>query len=159
MVEKTINPNIEYWESRYYKYLFGADYSIKDICLNYVDGLKWVFDYYIGNCNDYTYVYNYDNAPLLIDLKKYFPHFDMVKTNEDKKDIKPFKSTTQLAYVLPLSDLYLLPNEKAQLIKNKYSKLYTTNPDVHWSYMKYLWESHPQLPHISLEILREWDKY
>tara|TARA_B100000925_G_C21777679_1_gene374870 strand:- start:172 stop:651 length:480 start_codon:yes stop_codon:yes gene_type:complete len=157
MVEKTINPNQDYWEKRYYKYLFGSEYSIKDICLNYVDGLKWVFEYYIGKCNNYTYIYNYDYGPLLVDLKKYFPHFDMIEPNKEEKDLRPFKNTTQLAYVLPISDLYLLPKEKELKIKKQYSHLYNSNPNVHWAYMKYLWESHPVLPDISIEILREWD--
>ena len=157
MVEKTINPNEDYWEKRYYKFLFGSEYSIKDICLNYVDGLKWVFEYYIGKCNNYTYIYNYDYGPLLVDLKKYFPHFDMIEPNKEEKDLRPFKNTTQLAYVLPISDLYLLPKEKELKIKKQYSHLYNSNPNVHWAYMKYLWESHPVLPDISIEILREWD--
>jgi 5'-3' exoribonuclease 1 len=158
MVEKTINPFVDYWQKRYYKYLFSINYSIKDICTNYVDGLKWVFNYYIGKDHSYIYKYNYEYGPLLVDLKRYFPHFDMVDNSINNIDISPFKDTTQLAYVLPYKDLNLLPKNKEEYIKKKYSYLYENSPSVSWSYMKYLWESHPHLPEISIDILREWDK-
>lgn len=160
MVEKTINPNLELWEQRYYKYLFGKQYNIKDICLNYIDGLKWVFNYYIGEEIDYTYKYNYDYGPLLVDLKQYFPHFNMEVSdaNSINTNILPFKDTTQLAYVLPYVDLNLLPIHKAEYIKKKYSHLYDMKPHVGWAYMKYMWESHPHLPDISIDILRELDQ-
>lgn len=159
MIEKTINPFQDHWEYRYYKYLFGKDYCIKDICNNYIDGLKWVFNYYIGNEIDFTYKYNYDYGPLLKDLKTYFPHFEM-KTSQKINDynIKPFKDTTQLAYVLPYKDLNLLPIDKEEYIKKRYSNFYNNKPDIGWSYMKYMWEGHPHLPEIPINILREWDK-
>ena len=31
-------------------------------------------------------------------------------------------------------------------------------PHVGWAYMKYMWESHPHLPDISIDILRELDQ-
>lgn len=158
MIEKTINPFQDQWEFRYYKYLFGKNNSIKDICNNYIDGLKWVFNYYIGNDIDFTYKYNYDYGPLLKDLRIYFPHFEMKTTTKHENINKqPFKDTTQLAYVLPFKDLSLLPYHKEQYIKKKYSNFYNNNPDVSWSFLKYIWEAHPHLPEIPIHILREWD--
>ena len=157
MVEKTINPNCDFWEKRYYKYLFGNEYNVKNICLNYIDGLDWVLNYYIGKNVSFTYAYNYDYPPLLNDLKKYFPHFSMETNNNNNNDIKPFIDTTVLAYVLPLSDYNLIPNEKANIIKKKYSQYFKTNYDIQWAYVRYMWESHICLPNIPVSILREWD--
>ena len=144
MIEKTINPFQDHWEYRYYKYLFGKDYCIKDICNNYIDGLKWVFNYYIGNEIDFTYKYNYDYGPLLKDLKTYFPHFEM-KTSQKINDynIKPFKDTTQLAYVLPYKDLNLLPIDKEEYMKDFYDE----SPDYHTNNMvnALIWLSYSDL--------------
>ena len=157
MVEKTINPNCDYWEKRYYKYLFGKGYNIKDICLNYIDGLEWVLKYYLGKTNNFTYIYNYDYAPLLCDLKKYFPHFSMETNNVKFQDIIPFSDTTLLAYVLPLSDYDLIPTKKADKIKKEYFNYFKTNYNVEWAYVRYMWEAHICLPNIPISVLREWD--
>ena len=157
MIEKTINPNNDFWEQRYYKYLFGKDYNKKDICLNYIDGLKWVLDYYLGRTNDYTYIYNYDYGPLLTDLKNFFPHFDMQTNNKSNINIQPFSDTTLLAYVLPINDYDIIPGDKGKKIKNKYINLFKYDNKINWSYMRYIWEAHPALPKISIDTLREWD--
>ena len=157
MIEKTINPNNDFWEQRYYKYLFGKDYNKKDICLNYIDGLKWVLDYYLGRTNDYTYIYNYDYGPLLTDLKNFFPHFDMQTNNKSNINIQPFSDTTLLAYVLPINDYDIIPGDKGKKIKNKYINLFKYDNKINWSYMRYIWEAHPVLPKISIDTLREWD--
>jgi 5'-3' exonuclease len=157
MVEKTINPTSDYWQRRYYKYLFGKDTNVKDICLNYIDGLVWVLNYYIGNTQDFTYIYNYDYAPLLNDLKKYFPHFSMDTPLINNNDIDPFKDTTVLAYVLPITDYNLIPKNKAEKIKNTYSKFFKEKYDIKWAYVRHMWEAHIDLPNIPVSVLREWD--
>jgi len=158
MVEKTINPYNDYWQRRYYKYLFGKDVQIKDICLNYIDGLVWVLNYYLGRTKNFTYIYNYDYGPLLFDLKKYFPHFNMENKMEEEENCMPFKDTTLLAYVLPISDYGLIPSKKKDTIKNNYFKYLKQDYKINWAYVKYMWEAHPSLPKIPLNILREWDK-
>ena len=158
MIEKTINPFEDYWEKRYYKYLFQKGTNVKDICMNYVDGLTWVFNYYIGNKCSFKWKYNYDYGPLLKDLIKYFPHFTMDENLPDNNYL-PVKDTTQLAYVLPFKDLHLLPREKCEKIKKDYLKYYKTNLNASWAYLKFMWEAHPHLQEIPLEVLDEWDTF
>ena len=70
----------------------------------------------------------------------------------------PFKDTTLLAYVLPISDYGLIPSKKKDKIKNNYFKYLKQDYKINWAYVKYMWEAHPSLPKIPLNILREWDK-
>jgi len=64
-VEHYINPSEPKWEQRYYKALFDPDVCIENVCANYYEGLDWVFNYYTGDCPDWTWKYNYD-YPVLI---------------------------------------------------------------------------------------------
>ena len=61
-IEKYINPFVKDWEYRYYKALFDievTDDRRKQICINYLEGLEWVFKYYTGVCPDWKWKYNY----------------------------------------------------------------------------------------------------
>ena len=71
----------------------------------------------------------------------------------------PVKDTTQLAYVLPFKDLHLLPRQKCERIKKYYLKYYKTNLNASWAYLKFMWEAHPHLQEIPLEVLDEWDTF
>jgi 5'-3' exonuclease len=110
-----------------------------------LEGLEWVFRYYTGSCPDWKWKYNYSYPPLFADLCKYVPHFDTeflsaVVTANSKR---PFSSQVQLSYVLPYSKLDLLPKDIERFLKTNY---------------KDLWEAHPLIPDISVDLLEQWDK-
>ena len=69
----------------------------------------------------------------------------MVEKNEDS-----ISSVEQLSYVLPEKSLYLLENKLQEpLRKYKMGK----NIDIKWSFCKYFWESHVDLPEIPIDKL------
>lgn len=77
---------------------------------NYLCGIQWLLDYYILGNTDWEWSYNYQKAPLLIDLingcKKY-------KYKKYKKTFppSPFK---HLLYILPQKSCNLLPHPLSQ---------------------------------------------
>jgi 5'-3' exonuclease len=74
--EKYICPQEEGWEARYYKRMLDMKPSkenIEKVCLNYLEGLEWVYHYYTGECQDWRWKYSYTYPPLLADLSKYIP--------------------------------------------------------------------------------------
>jgi 5'-3' exoribonuclease 2 len=154
--EKYICPEEHGWEKRYYKSLFGiipTQENIKSICMNYLEGLEWVFKYYTKDCPDWKWKYNYHYPPLLSDLIKYIPNNNQIEFIRNKP-IDTFHTTTQLAYVLPYDNLYLL-GEKGDKIKEKYSDLYPLKYGFKWAFCRYFWEAHPILPEISLDVLND----
>jgi len=161
--EKYICPTEHNWEDRYYKILFSIyrkPNTIKPVCINYLEGLEWVFRYYTGSCPDWKWKYNYSYPPLFADLCKYVPHFDTeflsaVVTANSKR---PFSSQVQLSYVLPYSKLDLLPKDIERFLKTNYKELYVDKYDFCWAFCRYLWEAHPLIPDISVDLLEQWDK-
>jgi len=151
-VEKYINPKEGHWISRYYKKMFDIDFnedSIKNICKNYLEGLEWTAKYYTTRCVDWRWCYRYDYPPLLVHLIKYIPYFATTFVKEKEKN--PVTNNVQLSYVLPKKSLIYLPHEVYNKIK--YKEWYVEDCEFKWSFCKYFWESHPNLPHIDINEL------
>jgi hypothetical protein len=137
----------------------------KKITINYIEGLDWVFQYYVKGCPNWKWKYNYNYPPLLRDLALYFPnhtsgfsHFCKTTSVENLS----FSSKVQLAYVIPFSCF----NEIIKdcninvLLNDKYIKYFQINQDINlfqWAFCRFFWESHIILPKISLNILEEWE--
>lgn len=158
--EQYICPEINFWESRYYKSLFHQQYTnkfIKDLCNNYLEGLEWVYKYYSSGCVDWRWKYNYHYPPLFKDLYQHIPHFETQFLNEKQEG--PVHHLTQLSYVLPISNHELLPNDVQKFLKNFYSHNYEEKFQFEWAFCRYFWESHPILPTIDKSDLKRWDIY
>lgn len=156
--EKYIDPTTYGWEKRYYKVLFQIDIDdmrLKQICKNYLEALEWTYKYYNKGCCDWRWHYHYNYPPLLKDLIKYIPYFDTEFVVEKPKF--PVTDYTQLSYVLPCSDLNLLPCYIENMLMKKHSNNWYNDRDItfEWSFCKYFWESHVCLPPISLDMLEK----
>jgi 5'-3' exoribonuclease 2 len=171
--EKYIDPFRENWEFRYYDALFGIDIYEKQrsgrmsrgnidriqlICINYIEGLEWTMRYYSTGCVDWRWTYKYPYAPLLVDLMRYMPHLDtqLFPSREDATKVplkNPVRDIVQLCYVLPMASHNLLPPAVAEKLKRSYSHYYCDKLDFKWSYCKYFWEAHTELPHIRISDL------
>jgi 5'-3' exoribonuclease 2 len=153
--EKLINPFQSMWQERYYLSLFKmkiTDERRKQICVNYMEGLEWTMKYYTSGCPDWRWCYKYNYPPLLQDLVKYIPLFDI--TFIEEKERNPVTELVQLCYVLPKHSLNLLPAKLYEILKDK-EELYPENCEFVWAYCRYFWESHVELPEINIEDLEE----
>ena len=155
--EKYICPGEHGWETRYYKALFhDKNPSTKNISINYLEGLEWVFKYYTSDCPNWRWKYNYHYPPLFKDLVKYIPHFDMdfiVTPNNNYA----FSPELQLSFVLPPKQLKLLPKSIQDFLSNHYKDFYPDRYDFQWAFCRYFWEAHPLLPEIPIGLLEQWD--
>jgi 5'-3' exonuclease len=156
--EKYISPDMDYWEDRYYKTLFKeipTGEMIKDVCMNYLEMLEWVFKYYTGDCVNWRIKYNYHYPPLFKDLIQYIPHFEMDFLAISNS--KPFHPYTQLSYVLPVESHYLLPEKIKKFLSENYGEFYNNKISFEWAFCKYFWEAHPILPGVPVSILSLWN--
>lgn len=153
-IEKYINPGEYGWEHRYYKMLFDVDIDEErksQICSNYLEGIEWTLKYYTIGCPDWRWSYHYHYAPLLKDLLSYTPYFNVEFINNDNADkMKPVSEYTQLCYVLPRNSLHYLPPRLYNKLLESYGHLYGTDYEFRWSFCKYFWESHVNLPHMDI---------
>ena len=157
--EKYICPQEIEWEKRYYKCLFDMKRTpdnLKQISTNYLEGLEWTYKYYTSGCPHWRWKYNYHYPPLFVDLCKYLPHYETDFIIADKNKL-PFSKYAQLSYVLPSQNLHLLPKKISDFLKTNYAELYPDNYEMEWAYCRYLWEAHPMLPDIPLDLLGQFD--
>jgi 5'-3' exonuclease len=131
--------------------------NLKKVCINYLEGLEWVYKYYSDSCPDWRWKYNYHYPPLFVDLCKYIPHFETDFIVPNKKSNKPLSKMAQLSYVMPSSNLELLPNNICMFLKNNYPELYPEKYEFEWAFCRYFWEAHPLLPDIPMSLLEQWE--
>jgi 5'-3' exonuclease len=156
-LEEYINVNERGWEHRYYNTLLHCEnnnHNVKKICMNYLEGLEWTFNYYSGNAMDWNWKYKYHYPPLLKDLNKYVPNwnYDVLNIETPQNDINEY---IQLAYVLPKEKLGYLPAKYHYLLLKELSDFYVEDYSLTWAYCKYMWESHPNLPHLDVKTIKQ----
>ena len=159
-VEKYINPFEHGWETRYYDMLCNIDINelkkaedksmkhlhrneypeIRNMCVNYLEGLEWTYNYYTGNRMDWSWCYNYNYAPLLYDLQFVIPYTEekQLISNTDIVSEPSNTDVEQLSYTLPYTSRYLLPIP-LQRNQNKPKNLLK---EMEWAYCRYFWECH-----------------
>jgi 5'-3' exoribonuclease 2 len=138
-----INPFAKDWEKRYYE-------MIDVNSTEYIKGLAWNITYYAFGCIDWDWYYPSHYPPLLKDLCKQIPPEPQLV--EYKKTENNITALEQLCYVLPKSSLYLLPKETRELLPSIW---YIEDCSFSWAFCRYFWESHPDLPTIDFDELRQ----
>ena len=158
-IEHFINPKENYWQKRYYSSLLNIknDENLikrKRLCLNYLSGLEWTFHYYSGDCIDWEWKYNYNYPPLIEDLIKFIPTSSNFSFFTDK-ETKPVIPLVQLAFVLPLDQLTLLPSHIRKKLYNNFAQYYSNEWKFEYSFCKYFWESHVIMEDIDINELNK----
>jgi 5'-3' exonuclease len=74
-----------------------------------------------------------------------------------KNSTQPFSPYTQLAYVLPPSQLKLLPSNMQTFLQTNYPHLYPDKMEFQWAFCKYFWEAHTTNNPFDLSILETLD--
>ena len=151
-LEKYINPNKDFWQTRYYKTLFNIsidDERRRQISINYLQGLEWTLKYYTTGCPDWRWSYQHHYPPLLQDLIKFIPVFDTTFVKEQA--FNPVTPITQLCYVLPMKSLSFLPPMLYHKLLREKPEWYSVDCDFMWAYCRYV-----ELPEIDLGELEEF---
>ena len=153
-LENIIDPFSRGWRQRYYNILLDINHTpenIKKLCNNYLEGLEWTYRYYTDTCYDWRWKYNYSYPPLLEDLAKHIPYFDICLV--EKREPQPLDPRVQLSFVLPIksfNSLIDLDDNTKEKIK---SLLYYDDVRYEWSFCKYFWEAHVHFPYVDVKEL------
>ncbi len=147
------------WRLNYYHYLFHMTEieDINDICLNYLQGIEWTFNYYFKSCISQDWHYKYAYSPTILDIHNYLminlenADVHCRYTIENQFPKVNYTTDMQLLLVLPPSSKTLLKKE-LQTLMTDISKgcvhFYPENFDITTYLKTYLWEASPILPPI-----------
>ena len=159
--ELHINPHEAEWQSRYYKQLFPTGTTIQDVSMNYLEGLEWVYQYYLLGKVDWKWKYRFHYPPLLEHLVSKIPHYETHFLSD--LNTKPVHPYTQLSYVLPPVYHFLLPPTISKKLRTQYGVYYVGKPNednipqlsFQWAFRRYFWESYVHLPTIPNNVIED----
>jgi 5'-3' exoribonuclease 2 len=157
------------WRVRYYKHYYFLEPDeinnfSKKMVLNYLEGLKWVSEYYFDECPSWNWYYKYDHPPFLYDIVQNIENFDKIKFDKIKfNKNEPLKPFEQLLCVLPKQSAYLLPQCLRKIMLNLNSSLihlYPNNFQLDMIGKKKFWMCMPILPSLEIDnIIHSFKKY
>lgn len=161
-----IQPQRSGWRLNYYYHLFDMTdiQDINNVCLNYLQGIEWTFQYYFNGCmsDDWHYVHYY--SPTLLDLYNFLvSHLDDTEDYLQKSIHSSFPKVTydtdlQLLMCLPCASRHLLKPELRRIMTDislgcthYYPERFQLTSYLH----NFLWECSAKLPQIDVHKLNE----
>ena len=143
------------YKSRYYnKYFkqFGVQDKRPLICQHYLNGLRWIANYYFSTLPSWDWFYPFYHAPFVSDLH-YFLSNDKARDTVFNHDSRPCRPITQLAMVIPKESAFLLPEPHARLLTSVNSPLKSLyvgpyDYDVDILHKSKNWQGIPMLPEM-----------
>lgn len=143
-------------ENYYYKFLpevaKGGQDSIEKLCIDYIEGLYWVYKYYYQCVPSWKWQFTHYEAPLLTSLAKI--NHENCKFEFDIG--KPFTPMQQLMGVLPPQSAGLLPKPLRPLMLESDSKINHFYPlvfDVDMTGKRWEHEGVAKIPFIDEDLL------
>lgn len=147
-IREEIQLNTPQGRQKYYNSKFGAhcEADFNNISQEYITGILWTFNYYIGGKTSWDWVYPYHFAPFVRDL------VNVVRAHYDLKKgcvLTPFE---QLMVVIPPQSKNLV-TEKLRYIFDEYKDLYplTIKFDMFDKYL--LWTGVVLLPPFNSQVV------
>lgn len=142
------------YKSRYYMYYGIKSNDISKICLNYIEGLYWIFGYYNNHIHDnWTWFYEYHNSPFCSDIFEFLRTCPFDEINNYMQNSSNLQKSTNYT---PLKQLYMvLPKNSLRSILNdmghntdvlehtlfSYDKFYPDKISIDVLNKKYLWQT------------------
>lgn len=146
------------WRNNYYTNILRLDKEqVKDLCMNYYEGIIWTLGYYFKKCPDINWYYRFQGGPSIESLIQYAHLVNNVVFSKET-EILPYE---QLLMVLPVNSNHLLPTEykKLQLdINSPIIEYYPIDYKLDSYYKRYYWECTPILPIIDYKKIKNSTK-
>jgi 5'-3' exonuclease len=168
-----IQPQKQGWRLRYYHELFNIDdiSDIDKVCLNYIEGIEWTFNYYFNKSISNDWYYQFQYSPTILDLYNFITLYDATLAHSQSPT--PFFQHVRnnitnkyqpITYDTDLQMLMCLPPSSCRLLKPNLQRI-MTDIDLGCvqmyplrfnltTYLKtFLWEAYPILPKIDAQKL------
>jgi 5'-3' exoribonuclease 1 len=161
---RNIDVHTKQWRMSYYKHMFhyNIDDVVNDACEKYIEGLLWMFEYYIKRRHNCGWYYPYHYSPTCLDLYNFMIASPIeeraIKVKDTHATHSEFmeivaKPGMHLLLVLPPSSDNLLPSAIKPILSDVALGCVQYYPRSFGitTYLKtYLWECNPILPDVSI---------
>lgn len=145
------------WKFRYYEHYFHSTYYqqeiIDNVCKNYLEGLKWVTQYYFKKCDDWKWQYKYNHAPFISDIYHYIKSKNIDINNIVFSSKEPLNCFTQLLCVLPPAYSQSLPSDYRYLTtsyKSPIIDMFPSNVSLDCINKDQYWQCIPNVPYLDV---------
>lgn len=147
-------------DEKQWKYRYYAEYTgeldnqkeiIKNMCMSYIEGLKWVSEYYFKGCRCWTWQYPYSHAPFISDLNINFKKMNI--NNIKFEESVPPRPCVQLLAIIPPKHKNILPKNYQHLltdIKSELIEYYPIDIKLDMINKTALWKCIPLIPDVNI---------
>jgi 5'-3' exonuclease len=148
------NPIVEFMFEDYKKeyYIKRNIVDVKTACQEYVRGCQWIFTYYNGVVNDWSWIYPFNYSPFAMEIAEYI--HDAQQPVVCSTVISPFE---QLLCVIPPKSAHILPYPLNTLLQTSVvlEKYCPSSFIVNCEGKKYEYEGIVELPIIDISSIKQ----
>ena len=138
------------WRDIYYrKWLHEA--NVDQVCREYVSGLQWIIDYYVGKPVSYSWYFPWNLPPLWSDLTQVFTTCRI----DAAPPSPPVAPQEQLAMVLPLDSWWLVRSSKLRGLPSSAPIYWPAGFGFFSVGRRWLWECETEIPILTAERMRQ----
>ena len=153
------------WKYRYYQHHFKVsgeqDEFIEELIDMYLDGVKWMCEYYFKECPDWRWSYLCHYSPFISDIARYIKEKKVDLNKIQFKGHKHIPMMTQLTSVLPPSCRHYLPKSYQELVSSFDSPVIDMFPSkiqIDTLYKHQLYQCVPLIPYLDIDRMLEATK-
>jgi 5'-3' exonuclease len=142
-------------KTEFYNYYLGIDcLDIDKIIIikmvkDYIVGIKWCINYYLCECKDWSWGYNFMITPLISDIIKYYP--SKIKYNKNLRNLNPVE---QLILAIPPETYkYVIEENIIKLLQDnkKIGYMFPISFDLDINKESKLWKCQVKIPSVEYE--------
>lgn len=122
------------------------------ICCEYMSGLQWIMDYYLGKPVSYSWYFPWNLPPLWSDLAEAFA--STAVPLEAPPPSQPVAPQEQLAMVLPMDSWWLVRSTKLRGLPGRAPVFWPADFGFFSVGRRWLWECEAEIPILTAERMR-----
>jgi 5'-3' exonuclease len=136
------------------KWLKEADMG--QICREYMSGLQWIIDYYLGKPVSYSWYFPWNLPPLWSDLVVAFEGIPAGVSLEAPPPSQPVAPQEQLAMVLPVDSWWLVRSTRLRGLPGRAPVFWPGGFGFFSVGRRWLWECEAEIPILTAERMRSF---
>ena len=121
------------------------------VCAEYIRGLQWIMDYYLGKPVSYTWYYPWNLPPLWDPLRTALLQRVVIEAPPPSSPVAPQE---QLAMVLPMGSWHLVRDRKLSGLPGRAPHYWPSSFAFFSAGKRWMWECEAELPILTVDRMR-----